>query len=240
LLSLPGLFQTTATSAPADVPYLRADAALMEHWRRELRNDEGEKMKDKRVAASVSSFILHPSSIRVGIAWQGSPTFRGDAQRSISLSRFEPLTRVQGVHLVSLQKGPGTEQLETTKEESGSRKDESGRMKQEELLCSSSFIHHLSSFVLDESSGPFMDTAAIIMSLDLVVCCDTAVAHLAGALGVPVWVALSLVPDWRWLLLREDSPWYPSMRLFRQSRYGQWEDVFERMAEELRKVVNGE
>jgi hypothetical protein len=138
------------------------------------------------------------------------------------------------VNLISLQKGPGTEQLERMKVEGERTKVE------RRTDPSSSFTLPLSSFPIDEASGPFMDTAAIMMGLDLVICCDTAVAHLAGALGVPVWLALSLVPDWRWLLQREDSPWYPGMRLFRQSRYGQWDDVFEHMADELRNVVSGE
>ena len=78
-----------------------------------------------------------------------------------------------------------------------------------------------------------MDTTAVMMSLDLIITSDSAIAHLAGSLGVPVWVALSFAPDFRWLLEREDSPWYPSMRLFRQSRSGHWQEVFERMAAEL-------
>jgi ADP-heptose:LPS heptosyltransferase len=86
---------------------------------------------------------------------------------------------------------------------------------------------------LDEEAGPFVDTAAVMANLDLVISADTAVAHLAGALGVPVWLALPVAPDWRWSLKREDSGWYPSMRLFRQSRYGHWRDVFEQMAKEL-------
>ena len=73
---------------------------------------------------------------------------------------------------------------------------------------------------LDDQTGPFLDTAAVMKNLDLVVTSDTAVAHLAGALGVPVWVALPYSPDWRWLLGREDSPWYPTMRLFRQQTFG--------------------
>jgi ADP-heptose:LPS heptosyltransferase len=85
-----------------------------------------------------------------------------------------------------------------------------------------------------------MDTAALMRSLDLVVSADTAVAHLAGALGVPVWVALSQSADWRWLYQREDSPWYPTMRLFRQRRWGDWGEVFERIAAEvLRRLADG-
>ena len=80
-----------------------------------------------------------------------------------------------------------------------------------------------------------MDTAAVLKNLDLVISVDTAIAHLAGALGIPVWVALPFAPDWRWLMGREDSPWYPTMRLFRQTRPGQWEDVFHHIAEALQR-----
>jgi hypothetical protein len=82
-----------------------------------------------------------------------------------------------------------------------------------------------------------MDTAAVMKNLDLVISCDTATAHLAGALGVPVWVALSFAADWRWLQGRADSPWYPSARLFRQSVLGNWVDVFERLAAALAETV---
>ena len=88
---------------------------------------------------------------------------------------------------------------------------------------------------LDETKGAFQDTAAVMKNLDLVITLDTAIAHLAGALGVPVWVALHDIPDWRWLLDRDDCPWYPTMRLFRQTRPGQWEDVFHRIAEALQR-----
>ena len=81
-----------------------------------------------------------------------------------------------------------------------------------------------------------MDTAAVMQVADLVISSDTALPHLAGALGVPVWLALPFSPHWVWLLNREDSPWYPSMRLFRQRRWGDWDEVFERMAAELRQT----
>ena len=83
----------------------------------------------------------------------------------------------------------------------------------------------------------FADTAALLSNLDLVITVDTAVAHLAGALGITVWLALPIVPDWRWLLEREDSPWYPTMRLFRQTAWGDWPGVFERLTEALRQRV---
>jgi hypothetical protein len=86
---------------------------------------------------------------------------------------------------------------------------------------------------IDGAQGAFMDTAAIMMNLDLVITSDTAIAHLAGALGVPVWVALPRMPDWRWLLDRGDSPWYPTMRLFRQASQGDWSGVFAKMADQV-------
>src|SRR5262249_36243959 len=86
---------------------------------------------------------------------------------------------------------------------------------------------------VDETTGPFMDTAAVLKNVDLVVAADMSIAHLAGALGVPVWVALPANPDFRWMLDRDDSPWYPTMRLFRQSRPGDWPSVFERIAQAL-------
>ena len=146
------------------------------------------------------------SSLRVGIVWQGSPTHTTDRWRSVSLGQFAPLAEQAGVRLFSLQKGSGIEQL----------------AKMPELAVD------LGSELVD-----LADTAAVIRCLDLVISVDTVVAHLAGALGVPVWLALSRVPDWRWLLEREDSPWYPSMRLFRQAELGQWEEVFRRMGEAL-------
>jgi len=90
---------------------------------------------------------------------------------------------------------------------------------------------------MDEASGPFMDTAALMMNLDLIVTSDTAIPHLAGALGLPVWVALPAVPDWRWLCTREDSPWYPGMRLFRQRQRGDWQSVFAAIQAALRDHV---
>jgi predicted O-linked N-acetylglucosamine transferase (SPINDLY family) len=193
LLSLPRLFQTTLATVPAEVPYLRADASLVKPWRERLKSLDG---------------------FRIGIAWQGSHKYRGDQRRSMPLERFAPLAGVPGVHLISLQKGPGTEQLEQ--------------------LADRFPVTDVGS-QLDEATGAFMDTAAVMKNLDLVVTSDTSIAHLAGALGVPVWLALSAVPDWRWLLDRDDSPWYPSMRLFRQTRLGDWGGVFERLSTVLRQ-----
>ncbi len=154
------------------------------------------------------------AGFKIGIAWQGNPKPRNDRHRSIPLGCFEPLASLPGARFFSLQKGAGVEQLQDVAErfpvtEFGSR--------------------------LDEASGAFMDTAAVLVNLDLMITCDTAVAHLAGALGVPVWVALPFIPDWRWLLDRSDSPWYPTMRLFRQHGRGDWQGVFQTI-----KVALGE
>ncbi len=145
---------------------------------------------------------LGGNGFRVGIAWQGNPGRREDIGRSIKLEHFLPLASVPGVRLISLQKDAGAEQVAA-----GMNVETLGK---------------------DFDSGPdgFIDTAAVMKNLDLVISSDTAVPHLAGALGMPVWVALRAVPDWRWMLGRTDSPWYPTMRLFRQTQRENWAPVF--------------
>jgi hypothetical protein len=128
---------------------------------------------------------------------------------------------------VSLQKGPGADRLSAV-----SCQLSDNRQRTTDNFCVLDLQDRL-----DDESGAFMDTAAVMLQFDLVISSDTAIVHLAGALGIPVWVALPLVPDWRWLLQREDSPWYPTMRLFRQTRYGNWSDVFTSIKEELKRTV---
>jgi len=149
----------------------------------------------------------------MGITWQGNPRFPADRHRSIPLAAFAPLADVPGVCLISLQKDFGSEQLAAL----------NGRFP----------VAEAGQF--DEDSA--VDHAAILMNLDLMVTSDTAMAQLAGALGVPVWVALSCVPNWRWLLDRDDSPWYPTMRLFRQTSSGDWVGVFRRIQAALEDRV---
>ena len=144
---------------------------------------------------------LPPNRLRVGLVWQGNRDHQADAFRSFPLSSYLPLCQVPNIELISLQFGYGSEQLQQWK---GERP-----------------IHRLPDNV-DQSSGAFMDTSAILEQLDLIITSDTSIAHLAGAMGRPVWVLLSLVPDWRWLLTGHTSAWYPSMRLFRQTRQGDW------------------
>ena len=149
--------------------------------------------------------------LKVGLCWQGNVKHTGDRHRSIALKRFQPLLQVPGVQWFSIQKGAGSEQLPALTQEFRIA-DLGGQI-----------------------STDFRDTAAAMANLDLLISIDTSVAHLAGALGVPVWVLLPFNPDWRWLLGREDSPWYPSARLFRQGRWGDWDEVFERVAQALRE-----
>jgi hypothetical protein len=138
------------------------------------------------------------------------------AGRSIPVAEFVPLSRLSGVRLISLQKQHGLDQL-------------------------TGLPPHTKIEVLGEEfdSGPdaFIDTAAVMENLDLIITSDTAIAHLAGALARPTWVALKYVPDWRWLLDRDDSPWYPTMRLFRQETAGDWKFVFSTIEQELRRAL---
>jgi tetratricopeptide (TPR) repeat protein len=196
LMSIPGLMAMSVDAIPAEVPYIFPDPDLIGRWRCEL--------------AGVSR-------LKVGIIWQGNPRYAADRDRSIPLIHFEPLARVPGVQLFSLQKNDGIEQLD----------DLAGRFPITDLGCR-----------LDGTTGLFPDTAAVLENLDLCVCCDTAAGHLAGALGVPVWVALPTFSDWRWMIDRTDTPWYPTMRLFRQEEPGVWGPVFERMASELRALAS--
>jgi hypothetical protein len=156
---------------------------------------------------------LGEDGFKIGICWQGNPHGEIDIGRSIALRNFEALARIPGVRLVSLQKFDGVEQLDDLP--SGVRVESLG-----------------DSF--DAGPDAFMDAAAVMESLDLVITSDTAIAHLAGALGRPVWTLLSYVPDWRWLLDRTDAPWYPTMRLFRQTRPGDWVGVMDEVSEALR------
>jgi tetratricopeptide (TPR) repeat protein len=188
LLSLPRAFGTTLETVPAVVPYLHAEADRVSYWRGVL-----------------------PGRFRIGICWQGGPS-RVDIGRSFPAALFERIASVPGVQLISLQKGPGTEQLN----------DLPAGMSVERLGDQ-----------FDQGPDAFLDSAAVMESLDLVITSDTAIAHLAGALNRPTWVVLKRVPDWRWQLGRDDTPWYPSHRLFRQKQWGNWVGVFEEMHEHL-------
>jgi tetratricopeptide (TPR) repeat protein len=158
---------------------------------------------------------LGDAGFKVGIVWQGSRN-RIDIGRSVPLDMFGRLATVPGVRLISLQKDAGPDQLRAASEDL-----------RVELLGEE----------FDAGPQAFLDSAAVMTHLDLIITCDTALAHLAGALGRPTWLAVKHVPEWRWLLERSDSPWYPGMRLFRQSRRGDWEGVFAAMQAELARIA---
>lgn len=195
LMALARVFRTTVATIPAEVPYVFAEGARVEAWRGRLgARGAGE--------------------LRVGICWQGNPHHQWDRFRSVKLERFASLARIAGVRLVSLQRGPGVEQIEAFQQMTGNalRVPTDGRQETPEDLA---------------------DSAALMCLMDRVITIDSATAHLAGALGRPTWVPLSLTADWRWLTQRPDTPWYPTMRLFRQQVAGDWEGVFAAMEAQL-------
>jgi hypothetical protein len=145
--------------------------------------------------------------LRIGIAWQGNPNFIDDGKRSIPLAHFAGLARLTDVDLISLQMHAGAEQIATS---------DFAVVQPGVDFAGIDFEH----------DGAFVDTAAIIETLDLVITSDSAIAHLAGALGRPVWLALPSTPDWRWGMTGETTHWYSTMRLFRQSVDGDWGGVF--------------
>ena len=153
---------------------------------------------------------LGDHGVRVGVAWQGNQLIMGSEGKAFPVSALEAMSRLPGVRLIGLQKNAGSEQLAD--------------------LPAGMAVER---YDFDEGPDAFLDTAAIMKNCDLVITADTAPAHLAGALGVPAWVALKYVPDWRWFLGRDDSPWYPSLRLFRQAAPNDWASVFAAMQAEF-------
>ena len=174
-------------------------------------------LRAEQALAATWASRLDQQRLRVGVVWSGNPEHTRDRLRSIPLKIFRHIFQIDGIAFYSLQKGPsGCEPIEP-----GEGED----------------LTDLAGDLRD-----FTDTAAVISNLDLVIAVDTAVAHLAGALGRPVWILLAQAPDWRWLKERTDSPWYPTARLFRQKNPGDWQQVVEEVARELdsMRTVRGE
>lgn len=158
---------------------------------------------------------LGAGGYRIAIAWQGY-TAKGAEGKSFPVSALARIASLPGIRLISLQKNAGVEQLQT--------------------LPAGMVVENFAD--LDDGPGAFLDSAAILENCDLLISCDTALAHLAGALAVPNWIALKYVPDWRWFLGRSDTPWYPNTRLFRQAAPGDWNSVFQAMEAELISRTN--
>ena len=162
---------------------------------------------------------LGSDGYRIGIAWQGNSQNWIDAGRSMPLAAFEAIADVSGARLISLQKNPGADQIDQVR--FGSRI--------ERVMGES-----------DKSADTILETAAVLANLDLVVTSNSMIAHLACALGCRTFIALRRVPEWRWQLDREDSPFYPTARLFRQHTEGDWGPVFARIAEAVRALAAGQ
>ena len=199
-MSVPAILGNTLSTLP-EAPYLSADAATIDTWRSVL-------------SRSRSASLISASVYKIGIAWQGNPQNKIDRWRSFPLELLAPLADLPGVRLISLQKGPGTEQIRAL----------GGRFPVAEL---DSRIDGL------EDQRDFLDTAAVMSLLDLVVTPETAVAHLAGSLAVNSGSPFALAGDWRWMVDQDAAPWYSSTRLFRQTTMGDWDGVFRRMADAL-------
>lgn len=199
LMSLPHRLQVTPdTARPGPEPYLFARPERVRHWQRRLRADAAKGGEQE---------------LLVGIHWQGNALHEqtSNRNRSLPLEWFAPVAALPGIRLVSLQKGPGAEQLESC-----SFRDRFVSV-QEEV----------------DKAWDFLETAAIVKACDLVVSNDSAVVHLAGALGHPAWLLLKKVPEWRWGLEGTATHWYRSLRLFRQRRSGDWPEVLQRVAASL-------
>ncbi|MFT5540494.1 MAG: cytochrome c-type biogenesis protein CcmH/NrfG [Alphaproteobacteria bacterium] len=191
MMSLPRVLKSVSPAKLGRGGYLRPEAARMTTWRRRLEPITG---------------------CKIGIGWHGNPSYGLDQERSVPLTFFAPLAEVPNVHLISLQKGPGHEQLT----------EWPGKVPPLDLGTE-----------LDNAGGAFMDTAAALPALDLVITSDSALAHLAGAIGVPTFLALPHVPDWRWGLEGPRTVWYPNVHVFRQRHPGDWDGVFKEITEAL-------
>jgi Flp pilus assembly protein TadD len=192
LMSLPAWHGTAPDTVPGAGGYLAADPARIERWRARLGRT---------------------GALRVALAWAGNPQMETGryAGRSPPATALAPLLSVPGVEFVSLQKGPGENQLEATARGSSILRFDD----------------------LDSPPDAFLDSAAVLKCVDLLVTSDTAIAHLGGGLGVPTWLCLMHDPDWRWMLRGTSSPWYSSMRLFRQPSPGDWASVYREVAAAL-------
>ena len=155
---------------------------------------------------------INSQEFKVGIVWAGSPTHGNDKYRSCALEHFAPLSQIHGVKLYGLQKGKAAEQMD-------------------DLAKTLPIVN------ISKDFDDFTDTAAAIENMDLVISVDTSVLHLAGAMGKRTWALLPYSPEWRWMLERPDSPWYPTMKLFRQKKLKDWRGLFQKVTEELQILV---
>lgn len=172
---------------------------------------------DTALIDRTANALCQSTDLKIGICWKGNAAYNADRERSPGLGFFEPLFGAPGVRIFTLLPNSRAELIARA----GDKAVDIGHE-------------------VDEFTAPFEETAALIMNLDLVITCDTSICHLAGALGKPVWLVLPYRAHWVWMTDREDSPWYPTMRLFRQRERGNWAEVFDRVAKKMRAVLAGE
>jgi len=212
-MTLPYVLKTRLDTIPHDIPYLYADTALVAQWKEKLSADP----------AYAKSYGGHGKNFKVGICWQGNSNYSTHflrtavAAKSIPVTKFLPLFTMPGVTVYNLQKVTGEDQLKN-------------------LPANTNLVSFGADF--DSDHGRFMDTAAVMKNLDLMITVDTSIAHLAGGLGIPVWCLLPEPADWRWMLTRLDTPWYPNMRLFRQPESEHWDSVIATIVQELSELIN--
>ena len=190
LMSLPFIFQTTLDTIPFSEGYLQAP--------------ENSVLTEK-----IKGLSNHK---KIGFVWAGSPQYKKDATRSISLSRYKPVLDLEGFTFCSLQWGK-------------KGVDDIAREKLDDRLIN-----------VTAELNDFLDTATVVNELDLIITTDTSTVHLAGALGKKAWLLLSAVPDFRWLMEGESNPWYRSLKLFRQPKLGDWDSVIQRVVTELKAL----
>ena len=214
IMSLPHVMGTTLSTVPANVPYIKADPEKSARWSQKLLGDAF-KVGLVWAGRPTRDYLQNRSAgmERVGLRWAGNPLSHTAAMRPDRLDHFSPLGDLPGIQWYGLQKGDAARQAD----------DPPGDM---------AIVN------LNEHLKDFTDTAAIINNMDLIISVDTAVAHLAGMMAAPVWVVLSSVCDWRWMRDRTDSPWYPTMRLFRQQPGEKWQSVTRRIADALEKMIH--
>jgi Tfp pilus assembly protein PilF len=191
LSGLPRVFDTDLDNIPAPVPYVKADPEKAEHWRKRL------------------DALTPPGYRRIGLVWAGRPTHGNDFNRSMTLQKLGPLTRLENTVFVSLQKGDGQNQI-------------------------GSYFGTAPLINFGAEIEDFTDTMGILDHLDRLVAVDTGVAHLAGAMGRPVSILVPFAPDWRWLRDRSDTPWYPTVTLHRQDRPGDWDSAIAKALDLIR------
>ena len=195
------------------LPLMSAPFALKIHDESMIPNQMPYLTPDDRTV-DLGSCHVADAKLKVGIAWAGSPTHDNDKHRSMHVKQLKKLLDVPQVAFYSLQKGPQVEQLK-------------------ELGDTPSFVD------LDNKQEDFADTAAIARQLDLIITVDTSILHLAGGLALPTWGMISKRSDWRWMVDREDSPWYPTLTMFRQQQLDNWDEVVDRVIAKLNAVLAG-